>query len=86
MRPKPTHEEMLAALTDTDPTNSLTAAIGAVIATYGALLREQAKHEGALPDPFLVPRPCNEIEMFACEVFTREAAPLGLTVKIKANN
>ena len=86
MCPKPSHEEMLAALTDPDVTSPLAAAIATVITTYGALLREQAKYEGALPDPFFVPRPRNEIEMFACEVFTRELAPLGLTVKIRSDN
>ncbi len=85
MLPKPSREEMLAALTDPDLTNPLAAAIAAVITTYGALLREQAKHEDALPKLFLVPRPRNEIEMFACEAFTREVALLGLNVKIRSD-
>ncbi len=86
MPAQPTRAQLLAALNDPDPANPLAIAVSQTLECYTRQLAEQADRKGAWPNPLVIPAPATEIEAFALELFMKEMAASGITVRLKGDS
>jgi hypothetical protein len=86
MPTQPTRAELLAALSAPDPANPLAVAVSQALERYTKQLSKQASRKGGWPNPLVLPAPATEIEAFALELFMKEMAASGITVRIKGDS
>ena len=84
MHAVPTRAELLAAVEDHDPGNSLGVEIAVAVASYANILGEQAECKKVV-HTVVLPMPHTETEAFALELFSTELAAMGIHVIIKGN-